>query len=66
MNRYIVWKEPNEGDIVKADTFRMATCDVVQFIVNTPVGGTNPPRIVAQYNLTKIVGFHELDSDEDK
>lgn len=65
MNRYIVWKDIAEGDIVKADTF-MTTGNVVQFIIKTPVDGTNPPRVVAQYNLDRIIGFKEYEIEENK
>lgn len=65
MSRYIIWKDVTDGDIVKADTFAIYN-NTVQFIVNTPIGGTNPPRVVAQYNLDKIIGFKEFEIIEEE
>jgi len=58
MNRYVVWKTYNEGDFVKADRF-VNDYPFVQFILDAPVGSTNPSRVVAQYNINKIIGFSE-------
>lgn len=63
--KYIIWKDIDWGDYITADTFRMMSCDVVQFIINTPIGGTNPPRVVAQYNISKIIGFHEVEEEKE-
>lgn len=63
MNKYLVQITEYHGEFIDADSVNFEYLPehiFVRFIMNTPVGGTNLPRIVAQYNVDKIYGFREV------
>lgn len=61
MNKYLVQITEYHGEFIDADKFeRDYVGNTVSFILNTPVGGTNPPRTVAVYSMERIYGFREV------